>query len=110
MSYGYDPEECVLYSHMSTFEGSEKQARFEESADMSMVVVRYERPDRWQSVVVEGTLSRLSDDDVRERNVLDAFTSSELASVDVFTRDLSEVSFDWFALTPTALSGRQSRR
>jgi nitroimidazol reductase NimA-like FMN-containing flavoprotein (pyridoxamine 5'-phosphate oxidase superfamily) len=110
MSYGYDPERRVLYSHMSLFEGSTKQARLDESADVSMVVVRYERPDRWRSVVVEGTLSRLSKDDVRERDVLDAFTNSELASVDVFTRDLSDVSFDWFALTPSSLTGRQSRR
>lgn len=106
MSYGYDSDERVLYVHMATYAGSEKQARLEASNDVSLVVSRYDRPDRWGSVVVDGTLSRLSDDAVRERNVLEAFASSELASVDVFNRDLSEISFEWYVLEPSTIEGR----
>lgn len=107
MSYGYDPDERVLYVHMASYDGSEKQHRLDRSNRVSFVVSRYERPDRWKSVVVDGTLSQLSRDDIRERNVLDAFASSELASVDVFNRDLSDVSFEWYALEPSEIEGRQ---
>lgn len=107
MSYGYDAARRELYLHMSSFEGSEKQTRLEESTAVSLVVTRYERPDRWRSVVVDGQLKRLSADEVRDRDVLSVFADSKLASVDVFSPEPSEISFEWYALTPTDITGRQ---
>jgi nitroimidazol reductase NimA-like FMN-containing flavoprotein (pyridoxamine 5'-phosphate oxidase superfamily) len=107
MSYGYDAARRELYLHMSSFEGSEKQTRLEESTAVSLVVTRYERPDRWRSVVVDGQLERLSSEEVRDRNVHAVFADSKLASVDVFSPDPSEISFEWYALTPTDMTGRQ---
>jgi hypothetical protein len=108
MSYGYDAENRVLYLHMSDYDGSEKQARLDISDSVSLVVSRYERPDKWRSVVVDGTLTRLSEEAARDRGVLTAYADSKLASVDVFERDLSEISFDWYVLTPAEISGRRS--
>lgn len=107
MSYGYDSNERVLYVHLANYEGSEKQRRLNESNRVVLVVSQYERPDQWQSVVVDGTLSQLSNNDVRERNVFEAFASSELASVDVFNRDLAEISFEWYILEPSRIEGRE---
>ncbi|CAI50452.1 FMN-binding domain protein [Natronomonas pharaonis DSM 2160] len=108
MSYGYDDSERVLYMHMGLFEGSEKASRIRDQTPASLVVTRYERPDKWRSVVVEGTVSKLSRDEVREREVVTAFAKSELASVDIFVPDLSEVDFEWYMLDPETLSGRRS--
>jgi nitroimidazol reductase NimA-like FMN-containing flavoprotein (pyridoxamine 5'-phosphate oxidase superfamily) len=108
MSYGYDADERVAYVHLSRFDGSEKAARLADSGAVSLVVSRYARPDRWRSVVVDGSLTRLSDEAARERGAVDAFAGSDLASVDVFNRDLSDISFDWYALEPSSMSGRRS--
>jgi nitroimidazol reductase NimA-like FMN-containing flavoprotein (pyridoxamine 5'-phosphate oxidase superfamily) len=108
MSYGYDADERVAYVHLSRFDGSEKAARLADSDAVSLVVSRYARPDRWRSVVVDGSLTRLSDEAARERGAVDAFAGSDLASVDVFNRDLSDISFDWYALEPSSMSGRRS--
>jgi hypothetical protein len=108
MSYGYEADEQVFYLQLSDFEGSEKQARLSTSTAVSLVVTRYTRPDQWRSVVVDGSLSPLTQQEVRDRGGLEAFASSNLASVDVFSRDLADISFEWFVLDPTSISGRQS--
>ena len=108
MSYGYDTDERALYMHLATFEGSEKGSRLGDSTAVSFVVSRYARPDQWRSVVIDGTLSPLSYADVRKRDVLEVFASSKLASVDVFSQDSADLSFEWYVLEPSAISGRQS--
>ena len=110
MSYGYDPDERAVYVHMSAFEGSEKAARLDGPTAVSLVVSRYEGPDRWRSVVVDGTLSELSEADVDRRDVLESFKGGSLASVDVFNRPLSDISFEWYVLDPSSISGRQGAR
>lgn len=110
MSYGYDPDEGVLYMQLSTFEGSEKQARIDEETPVSFVVSAYDRADQWQSVVIEGTLSDLAGKDIERQDVLEAFSSSDLATVDIFGGGLSEITFEWYVLTPSSMSGRQSTR
>lgn len=107
MSYGYDAERRRVYLHMSSFDDSEKQTRLANSKAVSLVVTQYERPDRWRSVVVDGELRRLSADAVREQDVHSVFADSKLASVDVFSPDPSEISFEWYALEPTGITGRQ---
>lgn len=110
MSFAYDPDRRTAYVHLSTFEDSEKARRLRASTAVTLVVSRYRGPDRWQSAVVEGSLTRLPHDAARERGVPDLFADSDLASVDVFCRDLSAVSFEWYALEPSATSGRQGAR
>jgi nitroimidazol reductase NimA-like FMN-containing flavoprotein (pyridoxamine 5'-phosphate oxidase superfamily) len=110
MSYGYDAEKRVVYLHMSAYDDSEKQARLENSDSVSLVVSRYDRPDKWRSVIVDGTLTRLTDEETQDRDVITAYADSKLASVDVFEHDLSDISFHWYALTPTDISGRRSVR
>ena len=110
MSYGYDATDRVLYLHMSSYGGSEKGSRLEDSDAVSLAVARYDRPDKWRSVLVDGTLTKLSDEEARDRDVVTAYADSKLASVDVFERDLSEISFDWYVLTPSEISGRRSVR
>lgn len=107
-SYGYDPTDRVAYLHLGLFEGSEKGDRFADSSSVSLVVMRYSRPDRWRSVIVDGTLTRITREEALDRGALEAFGTAKLASVDVFTRDPSEVDFEWFVLEPTAFSGRKS--
>jgi len=108
MSYGYDTDERVFYLQLSSFEGSEKQTRLDSSDRVSLVVSEYERPDQWRSVVIEGRVSKLSAQAVRDRDVIDVFANSKMTSVDVFTRDLSDISFDWYLLEPSEISGRWS--
>ncbi|CCQ37446.1 FMN-binding domain protein [Natronomonas moolapensis 8.8.11] len=110
MSYGYDPDERAVYVHISEFEGSQKAARLDGPTPVSLVVSRYEGPDRWRSVVVDGTLSELSEADVERRDVFENFKHGSLASVDVFNRPLSDISFEWYVLDPSAISGRQGVR
>jgi len=110
MSYGYDPDSREVYIHMSVFEGSEKGARLDGETPVSLVVSQYEGPDRWRSVVVDGTLSKLSEADVDSRDVFESFKTGSLASVDVFNRSLSDISFEWYVLDPSSVSGRQGTR
>ncbi|MFC6873347.1 pyridoxamine 5'-phosphate oxidase family protein [Halobellus marinus] len=108
ISYGYDADKRVLFMHMAAFDGSEKQSRLEESTAVSLVVSQYERPDKWRSVIVDGSVSRLSNEEIRDRDGLSAFAESEMASVDIFTRDLANLDFDWYVLEPTSITGRRS--
>lgn len=108
VSYGYDPERRVFYMQLSAFDGSEKRARLAESSAVSFVVTRYERPDRWRSVVARGTLTPASETDIDEAVIADEYASSDLASVDVFTEDLSVIEFEWYVLDPSEISGRRS--
>ncbi|MFB6074088.1 MAG: pyridoxamine 5'-phosphate oxidase family protein [Haloarculaceae archaeon] len=107
MSFGYDACERVLYLQLATHEDSEKARRLADSSAVSLVVTEYERPDRWHSVVVDGTLSRLSPSAVRERHVLETFAAGDLASVDVFDRDPDDLTFEWYVLEPASFSGRR---
>jgi len=110
MSYGYDSADRLLYLHMSSYDGSEKRSRLDDSDAVSLAVTQYDRPDKWRSVLVDGTLTKLSDEEARDRDVLTAYADSKLASVDVFERDLSDISFYWYLLTPSEISGRRSVR
>lgn len=110
MSYGYDDENRQLYLHMSSFDESEKQERIDGPTPVTLVVSQYDQPDRWRSVIVDGTLVELTAQAVEQRGVLRAFANSGLASVDVFNRDLSDVSFSWYALEPSSITGRQGVR
>ncbi|MHC3438004.1 pyridoxamine 5'-phosphate oxidase family protein [Natrialbaceae archaeon A-gly3] len=111
---GTEPSETgdrqQLYIHMSAYDGSEKQERIDGPTPVSLVVSQYEQPDRWRSVIVDGTLVELTADAVEQRDVLRAFTNSGLASVDVFNRSLSDVSFTWHALEPSSITGRHGVR
>lgn len=107
-SYGYDSTDRVAYFQLGMFDGSEKRERLADSAAVSLVVMRYQQPDHWRSVIVDGTLSRLPDHDVPDSGALEAFHAAELASVDVFLQDPSDATFEWFVLEPAAFSGRKS--
>lgn len=108
MSYGYHPHERDLYLHLGASQQSKKTVRLEQSDRVSFVVSRYDRPDQWRSVVVDGTLTRLSREEAQNRDVAEAYVRADLASVDVFLQDPAELSFDWYVLEPEAISGRQS--
>lgn len=108
MSFGYDSNRRELYLQLGLYAGSEKRARIADSANVSLVVTQYDRPDRWQSVIVDGTVSPLSADQLENRSVLSVFADSKLASVDVFSMDPGEVAFSWYRLEPSAMSGRKS--
>ncbi|MEF8756657.1 MAG: pyridoxamine 5'-phosphate oxidase family protein, partial [Halobacteriales archaeon] len=108
MSFGYDADRREIYLQLGAFEGSEKLVRLRESSDVSLVVSEYERPDRWRSVVVDGYLAPLSETDRERRNAVSAFGRAELASVDVFSMDPDDVTFSWYRLSPSSISGRKS--
>lgn len=107
MSFGYDAERRELYLQLGTFAESEKQRRMQESTSVSLVVDDYERPDRWRSVIVDGTITKLAESERDDRDAVATFAKSKLASVDVFSMDPGEVSFSWYVLEPTAFSGRK---
>lgn len=107
-SYGYDSADRVAYFQFGLFDESDKGQRLADSSAVSLVVMRYSRPDQWRSVIVDGTLTRLSGDEALDRGALAAFGRAKLASVDVFTRDPSDATFEWYVLEPTAFSGRKS--
>jgi len=108
MSYGYDPESDEIYVHLSSFDGSEKAKRLGTTDRVSLVVSAYERPDRWRSVVVDGTITRLSRDAAHERDVPRTFADADLASVNVFDRPVAEVDFEWYAIEPETINGRKA--
>lgn len=108
MSFGYDANRRELYLQLGLFDESEKRARVEESPDVSLVVLQYERPDRWRSVVVDGKLAPLSERELTDRDAAATFANGKLASVDVFSMDPDDVSFSWFRLAPSSMSGRKS--
>jgi nitroimidazol reductase NimA-like FMN-containing flavoprotein (pyridoxamine 5'-phosphate oxidase superfamily) len=107
MSFGYDTERRELYLQLGTFAESEKQRRLQESESVTLVVDHYERPDRWRSVIVDGTLRTLSEGERNDREAVETFAKSKLASVDVFSMDPGEVTFSWYVLEPTSFSGRK---
>jgi hypothetical protein len=108
MSYGYDADERRVYMQLSDYEGSEKQTRLEASARVSFIVARYARSDRWRSVVIDGRLTPLADSTVDRSDILEVYAQSDIATLDVFTEDSSNISFGWYVLEPDDLSGRQS--
>ncbi|WP_070364238.1 pyridoxamine 5'-phosphate oxidase family protein [Halodesulfurarchaeum formicicum] len=108
MSFGYDTDRRDCYLQLGVFEGSEKLERLQESPTVSLVVMQYERPDRWRSVILTGELSKLSAAEVDSRDVISVFANAKLASVDVFSMDPADVEFAWYRLDPSTMSGRKS--
>lgn len=104
VSFGYDADgdRCVL--QFVSGPDSEKRAAAADAPRATLVAYEYGGPDDWQSVIVEGELRRVRDDEAaRETYVSQAAT----VGMSVFEMDTTDLTVEWFELVLGAWSGRQ---
>lgn len=103
VSYGYDPTDETFYFRLSVGPDREKA----DLLDRGVAFVVYERTDdHWQSVVATGHLEHV-EDDAAGTEALAGLDRSHIPMFDVFERPSSQVTFAFYRLVPTRLTGRR---
>ena len=106
VSYGYNVEEADFYFRLAVPSEAGKVDRLEEP--VSLVV--YERTDDgWRSAVATGRLEEVTEADY-DSSELQGMWRVEIPLVDIFEREPREVTFRYFRLDPTELTGRKEAR
>jgi len=105
MSYGYDAEDDGFYLRLAFDTDSEKDGVVSENRPVSLVV--YDQTDAgWQSVVAAGRLEEVTEAAI-DSDVVQAMRRIHIPLVDVFERHPRELTFRFFRLVTTEVSGRK---
>ncbi|WP_126664336.1 pyridoxamine 5'-phosphate oxidase family protein [Haloterrigena salifodinae] len=103
VSYGYNAEEKRFYYRLSFPPDSRK----EELVDRPVSFVTHRQTDGgWQSVVVTGRLSDISDVPYESAEI-QGMWAIQIPLVDVFERPPRETAFQYFYLDPETMTGRK---
>lgn len=105
VSFGYDGD-STLYFQLQTDEDGEKLAYLDATTTATFLVPRV-RPPNWQSVVVRGRISPVSDDDVGEAYA--AFTDNAWFPTCPWTDEKDPTDMGLYELDVEEMSGRASR-
>lgn len=107
IAFAYDPDagRCVL-RFVSAAE-SKKREFLPETETASLTVYRWEEPTDWHSVVINGSLEPIADEDVAHAGALFSDVGAE-AGLDVFNRSLSAYDTEWYELVIEDITGRQA--
>ena len=108
VSYGFEPSERRFYLRLGFGPGSEK-TRFvaDPEAPTARLVVYDRLGDEWRSVVAEGPLTGVDDDEI-DLSVVRTLRRAALPVRAAFDVPEDEVEFRMYALDPTALTGRRA--
>ncbi|WP_142859120.1 pyridoxamine 5'-phosphate oxidase family protein [Salinigranum halophilum] len=105
VSYGYDAEDDGFYLRLAFDTDSEKDGVVSENRPVSLVV--YDQTDAgWQSVVAAGRLEEVTEAAI-DSDVVQAMRRIHIPLVDVFERHPRELTFRFFRLVTTEVSGRK---
>jgi hypothetical protein len=108
VSYGYDAAAGDFYLRLGFGPDSAKEAELGDGTPVTLVV--YDRTDDgWRSVVARGTLAEVTEAAI-DSAVAQAMGRVHIPLVDVFERPPREVTFRFFRLDPTDVSGRKEAR
>lgn len=100
VSYGYDAEEAIFYFRLAT--GSDRSKG--SLVDRPVSFVTYDSDDQgWWSVVAEGSLEDVDDDETT--SALEGLDRVHIPLVDIFGVSPREVTFEFVRLRPEQLSG-----
>lgn len=103
VSFGYDPVESMLYFRLADDPDSEKGIL---EGRPSSFVVHAHGEEGWRSVVAHGELERTTDEDIA-LETLEGLERVTIPLVDIFGVPTSDVSFEFFRLSPETLTGRK---
>jgi nitroimidazol reductase NimA-like FMN-containing flavoprotein (pyridoxamine 5'-phosphate oxidase superfamily) len=119
VSYGYDAADETFYFRLAVGPDSEKG----DLADRAVTFVTYgpdaegtgesggdsEQDERWHSVVAQGRLVSVDEDDVATAS-LAGFERVDIPLVDVFDETIRSTTFEFYRLRPERLTGRKEVR
>ncbi|MFD1684580.1 pyridoxamine 5'-phosphate oxidase family protein [Halobellus litoreus] len=109
VSFGYDVLENRCIFQLVFHEGSEKQARLDDSPYVSLVSYEWNGPGDWRSVVITGTLAPIEDTAPAALDASEVFAEyASVAGLSVFDRPSNELNPEWYELTIDELNGRHS--
>ena len=103
VSYGFDATDETFYFRLAVGPDREKVQYLDRGVSF---VVHRRADDHWQSVVARGRLEDV-DDEAIGTEALAGLGRSHIPMFDVFGRPTREVSFEFFRLVPTDLTGRR---
>jgi hypothetical protein len=108
VSYGYDEADGDFYLRLAVGPETEKDDVVGDRAPVSFVV--YDQTDEgWRSVVATGRLEEVTEAAI-DSDVVQAMRRIHIPLVDVFDRHPRELTFRFFRLSTTDLSGRKEAR
>jgi hypothetical protein len=108
VSYGYDEADGDFYLRLAFGPETEKDDVVGDRAPVSFVV--YDQTDEgWRSVVATGRLEEVTEAAI-DSDVVQAMRRVHIPLVDVFGRHPRELTFRFFRLSTTDLSGRKEAR
>jgi hypothetical protein len=109
VSYGYDPEGGEFYLRLAFGPDTEKGDVVDDGQRASLVVYDRDDDDRWRSVVVTGRLEEVTEAAI-DSDVVQAMRRVHIPLVDVFERHPRELTFRFFRLSATEVTGRKEAR
>jgi len=105
ISFGYDASVESLYLRFGFAPESEKREFIDDGASASLVVTD-ETPAGWQSVVVRGSLSRVTEMAI-DPEAAKSVHKVRIPFVTIYDREPSELEFELYRLEPDSIVGRQ---
>lgn len=108
ISYAYDDDNTRIVLEFVNSKDSKKQEFIETTDEVTLTVYNYESVNRWESVIVTGSLARLSENDVSDRFASLFFSQAEDAAGDLRWIDLEDIQRDWYEIQISSISGRHS--
>lgn len=108
VSFGYHAGDrrCVLQFGFG--EESRKREFAETAETVCLTTYEWSDPGSWQSVVIEGTLSPLSEEALTEAaSVFSAHAAA--VALTVFDAPLTELDIEWYELDVESISGRRAQ-
>lgn len=105
VSYGYDDESGAFYFRLGIAADGEKAGYVEDRRPVSLVVHR-ETDAGWHSVVARGQLEEVTESAIGS-DAMQGLSRVEIPLVDIFDRPTEEITFRFYRLEPTSVSGRR---
>jgi nitroimidazol reductase NimA-like FMN-containing flavoprotein (pyridoxamine 5'-phosphate oxidase superfamily) len=105
IAFAYDETEprCILRFIMG--EGSKKQAFVSSTETASLSTFEWDGKENWKSVVVNGPIRKLANEEMAEAAALFS-TVGEEAALEIFNSPLREYETEWYELQATEVTGR----
>lgn len=103
LSFTYDDEDRAIYLRLGFAPGSQKR-QYLDATDHVTFVVYEDTEAGWKSVVFEGKLEYVTDEDV-DATVVEAMKGLDIPYFKVHERPATDVQFDVARIQPTKVSG-----
>jgi len=108
LSYGYDADENRIVLEFVNGSESKKQQFAETTDEVTLTVYNHENSERWESVIVTGSLQQLTQNDVSDRFAALFFSQAGDAAGDLRWLDWDELERAWYEIQISTITGRHS--